>query len=383
MLGFRWMATLAGAPDDSRYASAHDTLADHARTPLQALPKAATGAALPTPPLQAAVDTWLAQARRRRVAVMVHGFQFDVSANHPGGGPTADLDDPFHRVYAAPGASLGPVQPEVWLPLVGETDEAGNLLEDCAIGFGWDSDYEPLGGYAALENGFQFACLDMAPLAGRALATVLMTLQGKGVAVELISHSLGTRVACQSLRFLADAGITHLVQKVLYIEGSEFTSDAIDAAHRLPGTEFFNIGNQDDRLPPLGAFSCHPFRFNNSSSQFTIAHAGIGKLPNVTDLQIDRQSLLQWAAQQGYALDPRPVTQGIHTSGEHWASYIQPGNRKLLTDIMTRPDRTCAWFRDQAAPLGFSRYGYGPTDGYVIPPMPATAAERRALIFPH
>ena len=383
MLGFRWMATVAGAPDDPAYATASDTLADLDRNTLQELPKAGQAAAVPARATQAYIDAWLPRVAGRRVAVMVHGFEFDVSVNKPDGGRALPADDPFNRVYAAPGRSLAVVTPESWLPLVGETTESGEPIGECAIGFGWDSDYALLGGDACLANGFQFACLDMAPLAGRALATVLMALQGKGFAVELISHSLGTRVACQALRCLASQGVTHLVQKVVYIEGSEFTVDAIDCALRMPGTDFFNIGNQDDGLPPDGAFSCHPFRYQYSAEQFTIAHAGIADLVNVVDLQIDRAPLRQWAAAQGWALDPGPVTAGGETRAEHWAGYIHPGNRALLTDIMVRADRPAAWFRDQRAPMGFSRFGYGPALGCSVPVMPATAAQRIAMIHQH
>lgn len=383
MLGFRWMALVAGAPDDTRYATAHDTLCDIARNPLQLCPKAAVGPAAPERTLQDHVDQWLRRGHPRRVVVMVHGSPLSVSASHPGGGPAEDGDDPYNRVFAPPGRSLGPVQPESWLPLVGETDDFGSPIEDCAMGFGWDAEYGSLDDYAGLANAFQFACLDMAPLAGRALATVLLTLHGKGVPVEIIGHGVGARVACQALRCLADDGITTLVQKVLFLEGVEFTADAVDAAGRLPECEFFNIGNQDDLLPPRAAVACHPFRFNNTPSQFIIARHGIGAMPNVADLQIDRPALRRWAARRGYMLDPASYGEGRQRCEPHWAAYLHPGNRRLLTDIMTRPDRPVAWFRDAAAPLGFARHGYGPTEGYVIPPMPATTVARQAMLFEH
>ncbi len=383
MLGFRWMAFVAGAPDDRRYAAAHDTLGDIARTPLQLCPKAADGVAVPERSLQEPVDRWLRQGHRRRIVVMVHGSPLRVSARDPGGRTLNDRDDPYHRVFAPPGRSLGPVQPESWLPLVGETDDFGSPIEDRAIGFGWDAEHGSPGDYAGLANAFQFACLDIAPLAGRALATLLLTLHGRGLPVEIISHGLGARVACQALRCLADEGITALVRKVLYLEGVEFTADAIDAACRLPDTEFFNIGNQDDLLPPRTAVACHPFRFNNTPSQFIIARHGIGALPNVADLQIDRPALRRWAAARGYALDPSARGDGPQRCEPHWAAYLHPGNRRLLTDIMMRPDRPVSWFREGAAPLGFTRHGYGPTEGYAIPPMPATMAARQAELFEH
>lgn len=379
MLGFRWMAFVAGAPDDARQAGARATLGDIAHRPLQLCPKSAAGVAPPERSLQEHVDRWLGQGTRRRAAVMVHGSPFSVSA--PAGGATEDRDDPFNRVFAPPGRSLGPVQPESWLPLVGETDDFGSPIEDCAIGFGWDAECGSASDWAGLANAFQFACLEMAPLAARALATVLLALHGKGVPVEIISHGLGARVACQALRCLADDGFTTLVQKVLYLEGVEFTADAIDAARRLPETEIFNIGNQDDLLPPRTAVACHPFRFNNTPSQFIIARHGIGALPNVVDLQIDRPALRRWAARRGYMLDPSAGGEGPQRSEPHWAAYVHPGNRRLLTDIMTRPDRPASWFRDAAAPLGFARHGYGPTEGYVIPPMPTTTAARQAMLF--
>ncbi|MDR3538381.1 MAG: alpha/beta hydrolase [Acetobacteraceae bacterium] len=379
MLGFRWLAAYAGAPKDDGYAAAIDRLVAIDRTGLQDFVRGAPPLAPPNVALQQAVDGWLGGRGLRRVVVMVHGFQFDVSAlNAEDASATTPADDPFNRVYAAPGHELAPVRPESWLPIAGETDEAGTLLSDCTIGFGWDSDYSFIGESAGLENGFQYALLDVAPLAARALATLIATLQNKGLAVEVIAHSMGTRTACQALRLLADGGLTHLVSQILLIEGSEFSVDAYDAATRLPNTQFYNVGNQHDTWPPLGAKEAHPFRFNGTLAAQVVGYQGIAPLANVADIQIDRRDLRDWAATQGYALQAGPVTVNGVTRAEHWAAYIHADNRRFLRDMLVRPDRSVAWLRDTRAPLGFTYAGYGLLAGVAIPPMPQSREERLA-----
>ena len=233
MLGFRWLATEAGAPDDSRYLTAVDRLADIDRKMLQEFPKVNAAFAAPSPDLQNYVDSWLGRRDLRYVVVMVHGFDYDVSAfNRDTGQPVDPRNDPYNLVFALPGKELAPVKPQSWLPIVGETDDGGNLLADRAIAFGWDSDYSFFGAHACLENGYQYAALDVAPLAGRALATLIATLRDKGMAVHVLSHSMGTRVTCQALRQLADAGITNIVHRVVLLEGAEYSIDAYDAVRR-------------------------------------------------------------------------------------------------------------------------------------------------------
>ncbi len=380
MLGFRWLATQAGAPDDSRYQEAVDHLADVNRVVLQNFPKPNDQFQEPRAALQQYVDDWLRRRTSNRVVVMVHGFDFDVSKfSADTGQATGAADDPYNRVFAQPGHELAPVRPESWLPIVGETDEAGTQLADCAIAFGWDSDYSFFGPHGCLENGYQYAALDVAPTAARALASVLASLRGKDLQVDLLAHSLGTRVTCQALRRLAGAGIANLLHRVVLLEGSEYSVDAYDAVRRHPATEFISIGNQEDDWPPRGAWISHPYRFNGTPPQWVIGYQGIGPFDNLADLQIDRKNVQDWALQHGYTLLSGPAVQGDQTRGEHWAGYIHAGNRALLTDLFRKPELSPAWFRANGAPLGFQYNGYGQLAGVDVPLMPATCEERTRL----
>jgi hypothetical protein len=372
MLGFRWVFQPAGAPDNDTYINGVDRLCDGAGTPLQGFAKPAAALAPPSALVQGAVDRWLGDRGLDRAVVMVHGFDFRVA---PGGAPE---DDPFQRVYAAPGHQAGdPVQPESWLPIVGETDEAGTPLADCAVAFGWDSLFSFLGDGGCLQSGFQYGCLEVAPLASKALATVLTAFQNKPVRLSVMAHSLGTRTAVQALRRLADAGLDGLVERIVLIEGSEFSVDAFDAARRLPTTAFFNIGNQKDHWPPRGAWDCHPFRYNGTAAQRVISRDGVtDDLPNLVDLQLDRGTLRTWATAQGYDLDPTPVTQNGQTREEHWAAYIHAGNRRFIRDLLRAAERTPAWFRANQAPTGFASDTYGGLRGVAIPSLPQTCAAR-------
>src|SRR5262249_13029453 len=135
MLGVRWIATRAGAPDSDEYETAVDTLCALEDGPLQEFPKRVEETVAAEPKLAAAVAAWAAKAKPQRIGVMVHGFDFDVG-DIVNGKVTAGApeDDPFRRVFAKPGEELADIRPESWLPIVGESD-----AQECAVAFGWDS----------------------------------------------------------------------------------------------------------------------------------------------------------------------------------------------------------------------------------------------------
>jgi len=379
MLGFRWILDPAGAPDQDDYINGVDQLRTFDQAPLQDFHKPDPATASPSPALQAAIDQWLTkrQALDTRIVVMVHGFNYSVKAG------AAALDDPYNRVYAQPHKEIGAsATPESWLPIVGETDEQGKLLEDCAVAFGWESMAALFSGKACLGDGFQYAALDVAPLAAKALATMLLGFRDRSVTISMLAHSLGTRTAIQALRRLADSGATHLVDRVVLLEGSEFSVDAYDAMTRLPNTDFINVGNQDDWLPPFGGNVCHPFRYHGTVAQHVVGHDGVDALANLADLQIDRGAFQTWATAQSYTVDPGPIPtdDGKGSREAHWAGFIHAGNRRFLHDLLRRPDRSVARCRDTAAPFGFEHLNYGGLAGIAIPAMPGQCLVRRDCI---
>jgi hypothetical protein len=376
MLGFRWFFDEAGAPDDRRYAGAVDRLNDIDGNELQRFGKTGSDFVAPGATLRRHVDRWLLGGTRNRVFVLVHGFDFDVEQfkTRPD-----NPDDPFNGIYARP-APGQPPKPECWLPIAGEVAYSGEVWTDCTVGFGWDSDCSYFGVRGGFVNGYQYAALEVAPLAARALASILAALANKGVPISILAHSLGTRVTCQALRILAAADRPDIVERVALLNGAEYSVDACDAVDSNRRTHFFNLGNQEDGLPRFGAEASHPFRYAGTPARRVIGHDGIADLANLADLQIDRDGVAQWALEQGYELKASPATVGRRQRGVHWAGYIHPGNRRFLTDLLVDAARTPAWFRATAAPLGFERPDYGALAGVRIPLVPRTSAARHAMI---
>ena len=165
----------AGAP--SQYGNAIDVFRDENRNTLQNFPKAQPGYAPAEPALAAAIDTWLAERGNRPdpVVVMVHGYLYDPSKNN-GVSP----DSPFQLVYGYPSPTLDAHLS--WLPIVGECDQNGRNRAENAVAFAYrsEADIGPTSS-AGWNNLYQYAVFDLAPLAARALASVLVYLGSKPI----------------------------------------------------------------------------------------------------------------------------------------------------------------------------------------------------------
>ena len=222
MLRLIWTPSVAASPDAAAYKNASDTLTasygdDEATASLPRDPAA------PPPQLDAltgVIRSWLAARTvpNAPVKLMLHGYDFD--PRHPGDA----ANDPFMSVYAYPGEN-GPNFRLSWLPLVEECDNNGAHHQETAIAFAWTSTGS-MAEYATAgwSESYEYACVDLACIAARAVAAVLGILAAENVAVDVLAHSLGTRLFTQAVR--AYGGANSPINNVILLDGAEFSVDA-------------------------------------------------------------------------------------------------------------------------------------------------------------
>lgn len=380
MLVLRYATVPAGAPDS--YGTIADPLEDANHTMLQLFPKARDEAPPASPALAAAIDTWLARrnAPKEPVYVLVHGYQYN-----PESPQVTQGDSPFDSVYGSPPIVAYNLS---WLPLVGECTNAGDPREDNAIAFCYDSKPTPNQAQAAgWDHNYQHAALDYAPLAARALATILAHLGTHPVTVRILAHSLGTRTTSQAIRLLRDRVPANLDRAIL-LDGAEFCVDA--AANLLGQVDVVNIVNTADKvLDWLGESAFNKLRVNNSLEARVIGRDGLCHHPRWLDLQLDNPALIAWLAQgkaptgRIYRIDPKGLD-GTH-AGEfllHWNCYTFDPNRDFVSDLLRSDRMTIAAMKAAGVPGGTSAPAHNHFVGRSVPRTPQTLSDRRALLDP-
>jgi hypothetical protein len=370
----------AGAP--SQYGNAIDVFRDENRNTLQNFPKAQPGYAPAEPALAAAIDAWLAERGNRPhpVIVMVHGYLYDPSKNN-GVSP----DSPFQLTYGYPSATLDAHL--TWLPIVGECDQNGQNRAENAVAFAYRSEADiGLTTSAGWNNLYQYAVFDLAPLAARALASVLVYLGSKPITLRVLAHSLGTRTLSQALRLIR-ARMPANLDRVVLLDGSEFCVDAAASFGACP-FDVFNVSSRIDTVLRLGATQlCHPMRQNSSLAACVIGYDGLGGNDRWLDLQFDSQALMDWCkagnAPDGipYSVDAAAEDESHPTAGlDHWACYTNDGNRALIRDLLASEVMTGAQLKAHGVPLGNSSPAFGRFNGETIPTTPQSTVERQRLI---
>ena len=339
MLKLIWKPGAAAAPDENAYRHAIDTLSANfgANNATAQIPRTA-----PTADLTALTDvikTWLAARTVPNAAVklMLHGYDYD--PRHVGD-PTYD---PFVSIYGYPSDALNPRLS--WLPLVEECNDTGARHQETAIAFGWVSTGS-LAEYATAgwSESYQYACVDLAVLAANAVAALLRALAAEGVVVDVLAHSLGTRLFTKAVAALGanDA----MLNNVVLLDGAEFS---VDAAATFAGRRcnVVNVTNEVDAVLTTGAEQLgDPSRIPGTAPSCSLGRYGLGKLdswtapavypPNWVDISLDRRDVQAWfKSNGGYVLTPT-ASDGLHPEGQmnHWACYTEIGNRAWLTDLL-------------------------------------------------
>ena len=384
MLRLVYTPQMSGAP--AGYGDAEDTLAQRngagEETVLQHFHKAGPEFVAANQALHAAIDVWLAGRADQGapVIVLVHGFQYDPDD------PRVKGASPFDILYGLPSASNPAAMS--WLPLVGECDETGGALAECAIAFAYKSEGSPAETNAAgWSNSYQLAVFDLAPLAARVLASILDDLgQRPGLTIRLLAHSLGTRTTSRAVGILRDGRAARIDRAVL-LDGAEFSADA--AVHFAScGFDVFNIVNRRDQVLNKGADEmCHPFRQAQQGEACVIGRDGLGGNPRWCDLRVDDPAVAQWFARgnapDGVAYPIEPLARAGDPHGvanlQHWGCYTNPANRPLLRALLARDAMTVAGFQAQGVPA-LSGCPMAGTFGGVTPSeIPDDAAGRRAM----
>lgn len=369
MLRFVWTARHGGAPDASGYGELSDRLSDADGNELLAIGKAAAPPYAPGRALLDRVGDWLRRAAADRVVLMCHGYAFN-----PDDSEDAEFDeDPYHRVYASPGQAAH--EGESWLAFV---------PEDRAIAFAWTS-APTFGEYAGAcwTNPYEYAVLDVSPWAARALAAVVEAVREAGegrVAVDVVAHSLGTRVVLQALRLLARGGRRDAVARMILMGGAEYSLDARQAV-RGTQTQVLNFVIRRDSILKWGASELGGrLRLPNTVASRVIGRDGMAPEGGWMDLQLDHRdaelgaAFDEWFKKKGYALSG----EAAGGRGLHWAYYMNAGNRRLYRDVLGNPEMTAAAFRREGAVEGVDRFNYGLLRGRV-PRTPQTCRGRKDL----
>lgn len=390
MLKLTWTPGAAAAPDEDAYRQAIDSLAASYAdaTAAAGFPRADGAAPTGLDAIAGVVRRWLAARALPNAAVklMLHGYDYD--PRHQGD----PAYDPFALTYAYPNAVTGPNPRLSWLPLVEECDDAGGRRQETAIGFGWTSTGS-IGEYAAAywSESYEYACVDLARLAARAVAALLEILAQERVAVDVLAHSLGTRLFTQAVADSTAEAVAAL-HNVILLDGAEY---AVDAAATFAGRTFnvINVTNAVDAVLATGAEQLgDPSRVAGSVVACSLGRYALGTPdswagiaaypPNWVDIALDRRDVQAWfLANGGYRLRPT-ASDNVHPEGNlnHWACYTETGNRAWLTDLLWKPGLNGGSFaRTPGFPKGVLASPQPVFAGVGIPgTTPMTAAARLA-----
>lgn len=231
------------------------------------------------------------------VVIMIHGFRFS---------PWVPGEDPHHHIL-----SLTPAR-DCWKavswPRHLRLDRSGAGL---GIGFGWHA-------RGSLSRVAQRAfCIGKT--LGRLIADILALRPD--LAIHILAHSLGARVALAALRDVPPGAI----RRIVLMSGAEYRSHAqrAMASPGARGVEIVNVTTREnalfDALFRLGVAA--PSLLDWPISSGISGHAGW------TDLRLDCPKTLAALSSAGYPTRP-PTTRICH-----WSTYLRPGLFRLYRDL--------------------------------------------------
>jgi len=149
-----------------------------------------------------------------------------------------------------------------------------------------------------------------------------LKVQGARLPVDIICHSLGSRVV---LWAMSDPNLR--VRRVLILNGAEHRPEAYYACIQNPGTEFFNVFVSGDFiLKSLGSWLSPEIMYAPC-----IGQAGLPlNPPNWTDINLDNQQIINWGKFNGMNLagdNPGSLL-------DHWWTMRHKGNWKLYRGLL-------------------------------------------------
>ena len=188
----------------------------------------------------------------------------------------------------------------------------GPRAEGLCIAFGWEA------------RGSIWRAWNTATKASLALAQLVDLIESiRPGPIDLISHSLGARVALGSFRHLP----AHSYGRAVLLSAAEYQSTARAALHTECGrsAEVFNITSRENDLFDwiIEWLVRGPCRGDQALG------SGLGQqMPNWLDIQVDDRAT-RWALQEfGYRI-PRPDSRV-----SHWSAYLRPGLFAFYRDLI-------------------------------------------------
>lgn len=276
-----------------------------------------------------------------RACVLVHGYDFDPLS---GGG-----DDPFHLVYAPAGAALAR---RSWREFI---DPAGYDAR-AIVAFGWLStgDFSTFAS-SGYDQSYRYAHKECAVPSARCLAATLRALQGAGVTgIDIVAHSLGTRVVIQAFKRLM-AIATLPLRLVLLLGGAEYVREAKQGMVDVRA-HVVNVAARGDKVLDWLAESFGAF--HDGVKAQVIGHNGLKGVARWTDIQLDGAPLQGWIATDGRypGLTASPAGEDTDQSFDahlkHWGYYSNPANHALYTDLLRGGPEALKALRDAGLPTG-------------------------------
>jgi hypothetical protein len=188
------------------------------------------------------------------------------------------------------------------------------------VGFGWYS--APPGARHVLRswrhgrwNRYRYAW-DLAGAAGRTLASMIV---GLDVPVNILCHSLGSRVVIEAFRNASGLPVSNVV----FMNGAEFAAPAYHCARANRHVRFVNlVVKADDVLSKLDTLFAP---VSDLGSPIGLTGLGIPE-PNWIDIDLDDEESQARGARRGWHLQGDNPEQ----YADHWYTFRHPGNHGLI-----------------------------------------------------
>ena len=250
------------------------------------------------------VFPWLGLCHRSRgnvPIVLIHGFGYD---------PWATSDNNPHYLYQS---GLGKIS------TFGRWRR--DLVPQSSIGFGWYS--VPLGWrgvWGSIRNGrwnrYRYAW-DLAWEAAESLAVMLQHLDGP---VDILCHSLGSRVVLSALT----QDSTLPIRNVVFMNGAEFAKPARVEAMANSHIRFINLVVKADEV--LAKLDTNFAPVSGEGPPIGLEGLGGDAPKNWTDIVLDDPEVQTWGVSKGWHL------QGDNPKkyADHWFTYKHKGNHGLI-----------------------------------------------------
>ncbi|MDX2102396.1 MAG: hypothetical protein SF002_07635 [Alphaproteobacteria bacterium] len=394
MFATLWHGTDALAPSDKPgWTDVKDTLtlSDYGKT--LAWHNQATSVQIPrgdrAPTLSTAyVDELMALVKahtegrhQNHITILVHGFLFDPSEQEP---DPSDPDDPRTGVFAVPGKERQPG--ESWLPIFNVRD-ATAAADAPLLCFCWTS--RGAWARASWSNPYLYPLFDLAPQAARALAGVIQALHANGITIDILAHSLGTRVALKAMGYLDGKTKASAVRRMVLLNGAEYSIDARDAIEGA-ATHVFNLVNSNDAvLSTFAEQAAVPFRAQTMRESWVIGYRGVRPTETWIDIAMVPTQTAQQKKQKAVfkALGQFTIESGPDSQrGPHWINYRAPENQRFIRMLLSDPGMSPSFLRSLGIVEGFNASAgaaaYGDIAGIPVPQPPLTSAQRKQQTWP-